>query len=246
MVLGVGEGPLETGGDGIRFHPENLIVDQILVGRFAIFCYLITDPKTKKALLLDPGAEPRKILDRVRSREARLRYIICSHTHPDHIGAVATIKTSTGAVVGVHELEASRIRSLSKRLMVRLMGGISPPKADLALKNGDVLQLGSHSIQILHTPGHSPGGICLVSGEHLFTGDTLFVGGVGRTDLPGASGEELANSIRNKILSLPGAIRIWPGHHYGEVPSNLLSIERRTNPFLKMIDNNDSPNVRGI
>lgn len=221
---------------------ESLIIDQILVGRFSVFCYLITDPETREALLYDPGAEPKKILDRIRERNARLRWIVCSHTHPDHIGGITRIiKEKREAKLGIHEREVSRLDRFSKKLMVRLMGGKAPSKADFPLKDGDSLSLGSQELRVLHTPGHSPGSICLRIGEHLFTGDTLFVGGVGRTDLPGSSWEELSESIRTKILCLPGKTCIWPGHHYGHLTSNILNVEMQENPFLHMILNQGQP-----
>ncbi len=97
------------------------------------------------------------------------------------------------------------------------------------------MEIGACAVRVLHTPGHSPGGICLLAEGHLFSGDTLFVGGVGRTDLPGASWEELSASLREKVLGLPGSTRVWPGHDYGAVPTNLLDAEKRENPFLREI-----------
>jgi glyoxylase-like metal-dependent hydrolase (beta-lactamase superfamily II) len=108
-------------------------------------------------------------------------------------------------------------------------------KADLLVEDGDELELGDQTVRVLHTPGHSRGGICLLAGSHLFSGDTLFVGSVGRTDLPGASWKVLSASLREKVLSLPGDTRLWPGHHYGSIPTNLLEAEKRTNPFLREI-----------
>lgn len=234
---------LVWGGDGLESkdvgmtgsNADGLTIEQILVGRFAVFAYLIIDPESKEALLLDPGSEPAKILDHIESAKADLRWIVCSHTHPDHIGGVKHVKESTRARVGVHEDEAACLSMLSRRILVRIMGGRAAPKADFVLHDGDTLALGGHLIRILHTPGHSKGGICLLFDKNLFTGDTLFIGGVGRTDLPGASWKVLASSLANKVLVLSDDTRIWPGHHYGAYPSNLLGLERRENPFLKEI-----------
>ena len=120
-------------------------------------------------------------------------------------------------------------------MIVRILGGRAVSKVDIAVKDGDHLPLGEHDLQIIHTPGHSPGSICLYTIGHLFSGDTLFVGGVGRTDLPGASTKVLEHSLRTKILSLPLSTRIWPGHDYGRRPSNLLEQEIKENSFLMNI-----------
>ncbi len=213
----------------------DLAIDQILVGRFGVFCYLVTEPATREAMLVDPGAEPGRILGRVRERDARVRWIVCTHAHPDHVGAVARVKADTGASVVIHRKEAETLGKLSHRVLVRLMGGKPVPRPDVLVEGGDRLEIGPCAVRVLHTPGHSPGGICLLAEGHLFSGDTLFVGGVGRTDLPGASWEELSASLREKVLGLPGSTRVWPGHDYGAVPTNLLDAEKRENPFLREI-----------
>lgn len=213
----------------------DLAIDQILVGRFGVFCYLVTEPATREAMLVDPGAEPARILDRVRERDARVRWIVCTHAHPDHVGAVARVKADTGASVVIHSKEAKSLGSLHQRVLVRLMGGKPVPRPDVLVEEGDRLEIGPCAVRVLHTPGHSPGGICLLAEGHLFSGDTLFVGSVGRTDLPGASWEELSASLREKVLGLPGSTRVWPGHDYGGAPTNLLDAEKRENPFLREI-----------
>lgn len=212
-----------------------LEIDQMLVGSFAVFCYLVTEPASREAMVVDPGAEGEKILERVREREALPRWIVCTHTHPDHVGAVAALKSETGASVVLHRQEGGTPAKLTHRLLVRLMGGRPVGKPDLLVEDGDRLDLGDAAVRVLHTPGHSPGGICLLAESHLFSGDTLFVGSVGRTDLPGASWEMLSVSLREKVLSLPGDTRLWPGHHYGRLTTNLLETERRENPFLREI-----------
>lgn len=209
-------------------------MDQIPVGRLAIFTYLITDPGSREAALIDPGAHPGRILQRVRQREADVRWIICTHLHPDHIGATAALKRALdGVQVAVHEAEATRMGKWSRVLLVRLLGGKMVRRAERVLRDGDRLGLGDHGLEVLHTPGHSPGSICVYTPGHLFTGDTLFVGGVGRTDLPGASAAELARSLQQRILPLPGDTRIWPGHDYGSAASSLLRDELGGNPFVR-------------
>ena len=213
----------------------DLDVDQMLVGRFGVFCYLITETASREAMLVDPGAECGKILGKIRARDVRLRWIVCTHAHPDHVGAVASVKRETGASVVIHRRESGTLGRLTYRLLVRLMGGDPPPRPDVLVEDGDRLQIGSCGVRVLHTPGHSPGGICLLAEGHLFSGDTLFVGSVGRTDLPRASWDELSTSLHEKVLSLPGSTRLWPGHHYGRLATNLLEAERRENPFVREI-----------
>ncbi len=214
---------------------DDLIIDQILVGRFAVFSYLITDISSKEAIVVDPGAEPSKILDRIRERGVSLCWIVCTHTHPDHIGAMASIKTATKAQVVVHSKESKALSKTSTRVIVRLFGGKSLPRAEVCLNDGDYLSIGSRKAYILHTPGHSPGSICLLIDGNLFSGDTLFIGGVGRTDLPGASWNELKQSLCDKIMGLPDNTHIWPGHDYGRRPSSYLGREKEENPFLTQL-----------
>ncbi len=222
----------------------DLAIDQILVGRFAIFSYLLTERTTGEAMLVDPGAEPEKLLDRVRERCGKLRWIVCTHAHPDHVGAVAKIRAETGASFAIHREEAGTLGKLSHRILVRLMGGRPVRRPDIEVEDGSLLEIGPCAVRVLHTPGHSVGGICLLAGGHLFSGDTLFVGSVGRTDLPGASWDVLSASLREKVLGLPGSTRLWPGHDYGGAPTNLLEAEKRQNPFLREILKSQGPVVR--
>ena len=212
-----------------------LRIDQILVGRFGVFCYLIAEPATGEAMVVDPGAEPAKILGLVRERDARVRWIVCTHSHPDHVGAAARVRADTGASVVIHRNEAATLGKLNHRVLVRLMGGKPVGRADVLVEDGDRLEIGPCAVRVIHSPGHSVGGICLLAEGHLFSGDTLFVGSVGRTDLPGSSWAELSASLREKVLCLPGTTQIWPGHDYGPAPTNLLDAEKKTNPFLREI-----------
>ena len=214
---------------------DDLIIDQFCMGNFVVFTYLITDRSTNEAIIIDPAAEPKKIIEKVNERKASVKWIVCTHTHPDHIGAVAPVKKETKASLVLHPKEVAGLNKLSNLFLVPLFGGKPLPKANVLVKDGDTLPLGRHKIKILHTPGHSSGSICLNIGDHLFSGDTLFVGGVGRTDLPGASWKGLERSLRVKILSMPDNTRIWPGHDYGGRSSNLLGREKLENPFLRHI-----------
>lgn len=218
---------METGADG-------LWVDQLRVGRLAVFSYVVTDPVSREAAIVDPGAEPGRILGRVQERGARVRWMIFTHAHPDHVAAGGILESRLeGVQVALHEDEARRMRRWWHPLLIRFLGGKAVRKADRLVEDGERLPLGARVLEVLHTPGHTSGSVCLYCPGHLFTGDTLFVGGVGRTDLPGGSVGDLARSLRGRILPLPGETRIWPGHDYGPVRSSRLEEELRSNPFVK-------------
>jgi glyoxylase-like metal-dependent hydrolase (beta-lactamase superfamily II) len=222
----------------------SLVVDQILVGRFSVCCYLVSDLETKEAVLIDPGADADRILEAVAKRQARIRWMVCTHSHPDHVGANASVRNATGSSLALHSQEAAAVRSFKNRLFTRLMGGRPSPKADRCLEDGDILYFGESRLSVLHTPGHSPGSICLLAEGHLFSGDTLFVGGVGRVDLPGSSWRELGRSLREKVLLLPDDTVLWPGHHYGETPTSTVGKEKLLNPFLREIRRAGGPSIR--
>ena len=232
---------LRAGAEESRGNP--LIIDQVLVGRLSVFSYLITDPVSREALLLDPASEVEKVFERATERASRIRWIVCTHAHADHIGGVAAAKRISKAQFGIHESEARNLNRLTTKVLVRVLGGSPPPDADFTLRDGDKLSLGSRQVRILHTPGHSPGSICLQLEGDLLTGDTLFVGGVGRTDLPGSSPMELARSVSQKILCLPADTRIWPGHHYGASPWSTLGAEIEHNPFVREMLRQSGGNV---
>jgi glyoxylase-like metal-dependent hydrolase (beta-lactamase superfamily II) len=132
----------------------------------------------------------------------------------------------------MHELDDQMFNSAQGKEMARQWGFTPSPPADMTIKDGDQIVVGDVSLKVIHTPGHSPGGICLLGDSNLFTGDTLFVGGIGRTDLPGASMTQFMKSIKERLLTLSGETIVWPGHDYGVSPSSTIEVERRTNPCL--------------
>ena len=137
------------------------------------------------------------------------------------------------AKICIHADDAGRLGAMTNSAMARMFGGRGSPRADVRLKHGDSIAIGSTELMVIHTPGHTPGGICLLHDGHLFTGDTLFVGGIGRTDLPGGSTKQLLASIKAHIFTLPADTIIWPGHDYGPRPSSTVEHERRTNPYTR-------------
>ena len=198
------------------------------------FCYLVGDEASKACALIDPAFETDRILSDAGRLGYRVTHIINTHGHSDHTAGNEAIKAATGAKLFIHELDAGRLGNVVHRTFSRILGGKGSPEPDVLLKDNDLSQIGEGiNLKVVHTPGHTPGSICLYSDGHIFTGDTLFVGAVGRTDLPGGSFKRLLASIREKIYTLPGSTIVWPGHDYGPSPSSTIEHEKRTNPFTR-------------
>lgn len=207
-------------------------VKQFLVGKLAVFAYAVWDPETRECLLIDPAFETQNILAWVGEAGLKVEGIINTHAHTDHTAGNFAIISATGARLCIHRLEAKRLTRIWNRAISKVLGGAGSPSADLLLEHGDEIPVGRYQLEVIHTPGHTSGSICLLGENHLFTGDTLFVGGVGRTDLPGGSEKTLAESIKTRILTLDDSIIVWPGHHYGATPTSTIGRERAGNPFI--------------
>jgi len=169
-------------------------IKRLEVGSFENNCYLLTSPRTREIAIIDPAAEPDRILRE--TERNKVRYILITHGHMDHIGALEEVRNQTGSPVGMHELDA---RALKK-----------PP--DFFLQDGQILTFGGISLKVLHTPGHSPGSVCLLVGKILFSGDTIFPNGPGNTSIPRADHQEILKSIYSKIFTLPEDTILYPGH----------------------------------
>jgi len=187
-------------------------VRQIEVGPMKNFSYLLTDEKSGEAIVIDSGWETRPIAKAAEEAGARVKFVVATHGHFDHVETIRDLASELGAKVVAHELSE-----------------IHP---DLRVKDGDELQLGSQRVRVIYTPGHTEDSICLFDGVDLFTGDTLFIGNCGRTDLPGGSTRKLFRSLHDVIMKLPPSTIIYPGHDYGEVASRRLGDEERLNPTL--------------
>ncbi len=209
-----------------------MIVRQREVGRFGIFAYLIGDEEAKEALVIDPAGDADLIISEAESFGLQIKFIVNTHGHVDHIMGNQEMAKRTGARIVVHENDAERLTQTPPYLLDMFEAVPSPP-ADLLVRDGDMIQVGTTVLKVIHTPGHSPGGICLYLEGMVFTGDTLFVGSVGRTDLAGSSPVELERSIREKVYVLPGNTVVYPGHHYGSSPTSTIQYERRNNPYVR-------------
>jgi glyoxylase-like metal-dependent hydrolase (beta-lactamase superfamily II) len=210
-----------------------MIFKQVEVGNFAVFCYLIGDEETKEALFIDPADDTDVLISEAKSKGLnKIKYIINTHSHVDHIMGNAEMVKQTGAKIIIHEEDAKYLTRTPSDLLMMFSATPSPP-ADILVKEGDLIQVGKVSLKVIHTPGHSPGGMSLHMDGMVFTGDSLFVGSVGRTDFPGSSWEVLETSIRKKLYVLPGDTMILPGHNYGSTPTSTIQSEKRHNPFVR-------------
>lgn len=207
-------------------------IKQIKLSRMAIFCYLIGDETTQTCALIDPAFDTDQILAAVQRRQYRITHIINTHGHPDHTAGNRALKAATGAQLLIHELDADRLGTVIHRTFSRILGGKGSPPPDIRLHDADVVRIGETQLKVLHTPGHTPGSICIYADGHVFTGDTLFVGAVGRVDLPGGSRLQMRMSFREKISTLPANTVVWPGHDYGPAPTSTIGHEQHSNPFI--------------
>lgn len=196
-----------------------MIFEQLSVGTMDNYVYLVGDPKTRDGFVVDPAFDAEKILEAARRLKVNLNRIVLTHDHYDHVNAAMMVKAKTGAKILAHPTCEQRLR-----------GTVT---VDGPLNDGDEFTLeGGQKIRVIHTPGHTPGGICLiVDDKWLITGDTLFVGNCGRTDLPGGSPRELFGSL-SKLKALPEQLLVMPGHNYGPAPSRVLKDEKRLNPAM--------------
>jgi hydroxyacylglutathione hydrolase len=204
---------------------------QLTVGMMGVCCYIISCEKTKKAAIIDPGGDEEKILAEVTRQGFKVEYIIATHGHPDHVCGNKKIQEATGAKIIMHVDDVDFFEKDEVKNYFSMLGLEPSPPTDIKVKEGDEIKIGDVTLKVIHTPGHTPGGMCLLNGTDLITGDTLFVGGLGRTDFPGGSHEDLIQSIRKKLLVLPEDTVVWPGHGYGGSKSTI-GIEAKTNPFL--------------
>jgi hydroxyacylglutathione hydrolase len=208
-----------------------MFVKQMQVGSMAVFAYIVACKKTNEALVIDPAANEEKIFKEATNRGYTIRYIVNTHSHIDHIMGNKRMKELTGAEIIIHEAEAYSLIHQHPGMM-SMFGAEPSPPADITVRDGNVITVGETSLEVLHTPGHSPGSISLYHKGMVFTGDLLFVGGVGRTDLEGGSVEVLVSSVRNRIFTLPDDTVVAPGHNYGDTPQSTVGREKVYNPYV--------------
>ena len=201
----------------------------VSVGELLTNCYLVSSNDTKEAMIVDPGDEPLKIIKVIEEFGLKPLFIVNTHLHPDHLRGNSEISNKYGIPVYIGEKENGFLGRNKMVFSVFTGVGSEELKFNKFLKEGDELKVGELKFQVVETPGHSPGGICLYGHESLFSGDTLFAGDVGRVDIPGGSEKKLVDSFK-KLLKLPGETKVYPGHGKSttikdEKTSNILSME---------------------
>ncbi len=204
-----------------------MLIETFTVGMLSTNCYVASCPSTKEAIVIDPGldfsSEAQPIYDYIEEAELKVKFIVNTHGHEDHVKGNAVFQEKYNVPICIHSLDAHFIESV-----------VNAKFPTIVLDEGSFLQCGGEVLKVIHTPGHTPGSICLVGERLVFTGDTLFAGGIGRTDFPGGSMSDMGLSLQ-KLTSLPDYLFVYPGH--GE--TSMIGEEKRTNPFL----NNKSKNM---
>lgn len=207
-------------------------IEQIPVGFMQVFCYLVYDEETKEGILIDPAGNENELTAYLGQKGIKLRYIVNTHGHADHTCGNERIRKATGASVVMHASDDLFFQNKESTMFARSMGFTPSGPADVGVQDGDELSFGNIKMKFIHTPGHTPGGCCILIDGNLFTGDTLFVGGIGRTDLPGGSFKQLIGSLKDLVKKLPPETVVWPGHDYGDLPRSTLKREAETNPYI--------------
>ena len=212
-----------------------MIIRQMALGPIQANCYILGCEATRQGVVIDPGDDCDRILTTLAGDRLTVVHILNTHGHFDHVGANKRLKAATGADIQIHRADAAMLGQLAAAAAAWGMAAEDSPAADRLLEDGDTITFGEHTLTVLYTPGHTPGGICLYTesaGEEnsrkaVFVGDTLFAGSIGRTDFPGGDFDTLINSIRNRLFTLDDEVIVYPGHMH----STTIGTEKRTNPF---------------
>ncbi len=205
-----------------------MIIKTLPVGPLQVNCYIVACPRTKKALIIDPGDEAEHILRVIEQEGVEPKMLVNTHAHFDHVGGNSAIIEKTGIELCIHKDDVPLLQQASRQAASYGLPAVDSPAPSRLLHNGDLLEIGDLSFEVIHTPGHSPGGICLYGEGHLFSGDTLFAGSIGRTDLPGGDMQQLLGHIRSQLMVLPASTVVHPGHG----PESTIGAEQSSNPFV--------------
>ncbi|MBC2703876.1 MBL fold metallo-hydrolase [Desulfobacula sp.] len=206
-----------------------MIIKKLEVGPIMANCFILGCESTKQAVVIDPGDDADRILMELAKSELKVKYLINTHGHFDHVSANKRMKEATGAQIAIHPEDEPMLHELSQSALMFGLSSENSPPADILLEDGDEVIFGEITLQVIHTPGHSKGGISLYTKGHLFSGDTLFSGSIGRTDLPGGDYDTLISNIREKLLIFDEDTIVYTGHG----PETTIGNEKRMNPFLR-------------
>ena len=215
-----------------------MLVKQFEVGSFNNFSYLVADEKAKEGLFIDPCAGHDLLLREAELHGLTIKYIVNTHHHIDHVMGNREMAGRTGAKIVIHKDDGPWLRKVDQSTL-NIFRAELPPEADILVSDDDLIEVGDVALKVIHTPGHTPGGICLYlektpdSQGMVFTGDTLFVGTCGRTDFPGGSFEQLKKSVTTRLYTLPGETILLPGHNYASSPTSTIEQERHTNDAIR-------------
>lgn len=207
---------------------EGLLVKQLSVGPLQVNCFLVACRKTHQAMVVDPGEEGGRILQLADREGLTIGTVVNTHCHFDHIGANRQVVEATGAQLMLHAADLPLLQNARNHAQVYGLSVASSPDPDRLIDQGDSFLVGEQSFRVFHVPGHSPGSVCLLGGGHLFVGDVLFAGSIGRTDLPGGDFDLLVEGVRERLFTLPDETIVHPGHG----PDTTIGQERRHNPFV--------------
>jgi len=209
-----------------------MVIKQFELGTDKVFSYILACAESREAVVIDPCGDENKLLAAIKESEFKPIFIINTHCHPDHTCGNKIIRDATGASIVRHAADELLLHDPEAKEYFNRHGFLPSPPADLLVKGGERLTFGKHTLNIIHTPGHSPGSICIYVDNNLFTGDSLFVGAAGRVDVPGGDFTTLVESLADKIAVLPDETIIWPGHDYGDSKTSTVAREKKENPYL--------------
>lgn len=206
----------------------DIVIESITTPGMGVNCYLLTCGQTKKAILIDPGAGSKMIQNWLKEKDQEIIYILLTHGHYDHIGSVEYLRNELQVQVAIHKDDAEMLTNPAKNLSSFLGKDVKLSPAEILLDDNQELKVGEITLKVIHTPGHTPGGICILTDDGLISGDTLFNGSVGRTDFPGGDMQKLISSIQNRLMDLPDETVVYPGHE----SRTTIGRERSSNPFI--------------